>query len=587
MALLGEMRRRNIFKVSLAYMITAWLIIQIADVLFPTFGAPPWVMQVLVLGLILMFPIAVLLSWAFELTPEGFKATADVDKTQSITITTGRKLNHIVTGLLGTAVVFLVIDNYVLVDTEPPEIDVAYRRTIAVLPFDNRSAAEEDAEFLADGIHDELLSRLAQISDLSVISRTSVLTYRDTTSNIREIGAALGAGSVLEGSVQRSGDSVRIIMQLIDAQTDEHIWADTYDTEITAANIFSIQAEISTAIAGELQAQLDKQEESRIQRVPTESMQALEAYFAGKRALARRDGDSLRAAMTHFERAVDIDPQFALPWSGLVEAWLELANYEANADADEIRLSATAAANRAIALDPESPNVLAAYGWQQLLHYYDWRGAEASFEAALAIDASNSNALHWYSHLLSWQGKHDAAIEIANRALTSDPFSILMATNLSFMLADARHWDEAFQVGDETLAKEPYSSLMANLWIANLRARRAVEAAVQLENWASATGRDVEAAKVLGAYIVRVQSGEETDPISQELLQRLNIRAQLPDVYAAIGDAEMTLAALADAQKTGIGFRSLLSMRINPSFDFIREDPRYTTLMARIGLSDN
>jgi len=199
MALLGEMRRRNIFKVSLAYAIVSWLTVQVADIILPTFSAPQWVMQVLVLGLILIFPIAVLLSWAFELTPEGFKATADVDRTQSITVITGRKLNHIVTTLLILAVVFLVFDNYVLIEEVIPEADFDYRQTIAVIPFANNSAAEENAQFFADGIHDELLTRLAKIADLSVISRTSVMEYRDTTKNIIEIGEELGVGSILEG----------------------------------------------------------------------------------------------------------------------------------------------------------------------------------------------------------------------------------------------------------------------------------------------------------------------------------------------------------------------------------------------------
>ena len=175
MALLGEMRRRNIFKVSLAYAIVSWLIVQVADVILPVFVAPQWIMQVLVLMLILLFPIAVLLSWAYELTPEGFKATADVDRTQSITIKTGRKLNHIVIVLLSLAVLFLVFDNYIFRTEILPDPDVQYRQSIAVIPFANRSAAEENAEFFADGIHDELLTRLARVSDLRVISRTSVM----------------------------------------------------------------------------------------------------------------------------------------------------------------------------------------------------------------------------------------------------------------------------------------------------------------------------------------------------------------------------------------------------------------------------
>lgn len=583
---LGELRRRNIFKVSLVYALVSWLVVQIADVILPAFNAPAWIMQVLILLLILTFPIAVLLAWAYELTPTGLVATADVDRTQSITVQTGQKLNHIVIVLLGIAVLFLIGDNYIFVEPEIPENDVDYRRSIAIIPFVNRSADEEDAEFFAEGVHDELLTRLAQISDLRVISRTSVMEYKDTTRNIRQIGEELGVGSILEGGVQRAGDTVRINVQLIDTQTDEHIWAETYDRELNATDLFEIQSEISTAVAKQLKATLSDQEQERIGAVPTESMEALEAYFSGKRVLNQRGPDSMRAAIDSFKQAVSIDPQFSLAWSGLAEAWLELPNYVAFTDTMRVRIEAAAAANRAIALDPDSPNAAATLGWHQLLHKYDWDGAEKSFKGALSVDASNVNALHWYSHLLSWQGKHDEAIAVARRALEADPRSTLMFTNLSYILMDAQQWDEAFAIGAEVLEREPYSALMANMWIGEIRARRPLEAAIQLQEWAGATGRDAEAALALGELIVRAQSGEADIDAPEDLIDRMEIATNVPEIYAGLGNAEKTIIALQNAYKTGIGFRSLFSMRINPSYDFIREDPRFVELLRDIGLAD-
>lgn len=583
---LGELRRRNIFKVSLAYAIVSWLLVQIADVILPTFNAPDWVMQVLILFLILAFPVAVLLAWAYELTPTGLVATADVDRTQSITVQTGRKLNHIVIALLSIAVVFLIIDNYIFTDPDDPQLDVDYRRSIAVIPFVNRSADEEDAGFFSDGIHDELLTRLAQISDLRVISRTSVMEYKDTTKNMRQIGEELGVGSILEGGVQRAGDVLRINMQLIDTRTDEHIWADTFERELNTENLFAIQSEISATIADELDAQLNDAEQARIDDVPTDSMDALEAYFTGRQAANRRGPDSMPVAIEHFKRAVDIDPQFALAWSGLAEAWLELPNYVAGTDPLRVRMEATATANRAIALDPDSPNAAAAFGWHQLLHKYDWNGAERSFQHALSVDASNVNALHWYSHLLSWQGKHDEAIATARKALEADPRSTLMFTNLSYILGDAKRWDEAFSLGTEILERDTYSSLMANLWIFQIRARRPIEAALQLQEWARVTNRDVEAAVELGELIVRAQSGEAEVELTDDLIARMDIGTEVPEIYAALGNADRTIAALQNAHRTGVGFRSLLSMRINPSYDFIRDDPRFIALLDQIGLAN-
>ena len=586
MALLGEMRRRNIFKVSLAYAIVSWLVVQVADVLLPVFNAPQWIMQVLVLVLILIFPIAVLLAWAYELTPSGFKPTADVDRTQSITIRTGQKLNHIVVFLLALAVGYMLIDNYLIEDEIVVDPDFAYRQSVAVLPFVNRSESEENAAFFADGIHDELLTRLSQISDLRVISRTSVMEYRDTTMNLVDLGEELGVGSILEGAVQRTGDSVRINVQLIDARTDENIWADSFDRELNAENLFAIQSEISNAIAVELEASLSPAEQRRIEAVPTTNLPALEAYFIGRTRVSERTSASLPEAIDYFERAVTLDPQFAAGWAGLAEAWLELPNYVANADPQRVRREASSAAIRAVTLDPDSPDAQATLGWHLLVHNYDWDGAEASFREALQIDAVHGNALHWYSHLLSWQGKHSDAIAAAELAIEADPHSWLMKNNLVYMLIDARSWDDAFAMTDQLLEDQAYSALMANAWIGKLRARQSEDAVEMIFDWAEATDRDSEAAGELGELIIRAQGLGETVELSVDLIEQLALAAEVPELYAALGDAENTITALQSAHRTGIGFRSLLSMKINPSFDFVRDDPRFVALLEEIGLSD-
>ena len=586
MPLFGELRRRNIFKVSLAYAIVSWLIVQIADILLPVFNAPSWLLQALVLLLIFFFPIAVLLAWAYELTPEGFKPTAEVDRQQSITVRTGRKLNHIVVVSLSIAVVFLVVDNYLLPGPEdPPPSDMSYRKSIAVLPFDNRSAAEENAEFLADGLHDDLLTRLSKITELRVISRTSVMRYRAPTRNLREIGAALGVGSILEGGVQRNGDDVRIIVQLIDVTTDESLWADTFDAELTAANVFAIQSEISTEIADALEATLSSEEEARLAAVLTENTAALGAYFAGKRLLEARTSGALHESITLFEHAVSLDPGFAQAWAGIAEAWLELPNYDDDADPGKVRRGAATAAIRAVTLDPESPQALATLGWHQLLHNYDWDGAEENLRKALQIEPGNVTALHWYSHLLSWQGNHDDAIVAARLAVTGDPLSPLIKTNLNYILLDARQWSEAAEIADEVMQVASYAPLMSNVWIGHLRAGDVEDAATMLLRWANATGRNANAAMELGQLLISVLAlGEDTE-FPPHLVDRLSIRGQIPEIYAALGDAENTIASLRAAIASGTGFRSLLSMKINPSYDFVRDDERFRELLREVGLS--
>lgn len=586
MSLFSELQRRNVIKVSVAYIIVSWLLMQIADVIVPTFGAPPWVMQVLVFFLALGLPVAILLAWAFEMTPDGIKATSSVEKTQSTTSITGQRLNYIVMSLLALGVVFMVVDNYLLESPQVPSKGVDYRRTIAVIPFVNRSEASENAEFLSDGLHDELLTRLAKVADLRVISRTSVMEYRNSTKNIRQIGEELGVGSILEGGVQRSGNTVRINMQLIDARTDEHLWAEIYDGELNAANVFAIQSKIASEIVEALQAKLSPAEQRRISAVPTENMNALEAYFSAKKMLETRSPESLLAAIEEFNKATVFDPDFSLAWAGLAEAWIELPNYSPFADPARVRRESEIATNRAVELDPESPYALAVLGWHELLNNYDWIGANDAFSRALEIEATNVNALHWQSHLLAWQGRYDEAIVAAKAALKSDPFSILMATNLSYILGDARLWEQAFEVSDGILRKENYVSALENRWISNLRTRRAAEAAKYLRQWASATGRSIDAADELGQQLIRhIDSGAE-EKLTESTIARLQLRAELAEIYAVLGDVEGTIRSLQSSYEGGTGIRSLLSMRINPSYDFVRADPRFVDLLTKVGLAD-
>jgi TolB-like protein len=275
----AELKRRNVFKVAAAYIIVGWLIMQAGDTLAPALHLPDWVNSTLAFFLILGFPLALILAWAFEMTPEGIKKEREVDRTQSITQVTGQKLNRTIIALMAAALAYFAWDKF---GASPHgDVDLAQKSTdgisntqksgkksIAVMPFRNRSASEENAEFFSDGVHDELLTNLSRIKELKVISRTSVMNYRDTTKNMKQIGEELGVANILEGGVQRAGDTVRINVQLIDAATDEHLWAKVYDRQLTAENIFAIQTEIAHAIADALEATLSPREQELLATPP-------------------------------------------------------------------------------------------------------------------------------------------------------------------------------------------------------------------------------------------------------------------------------------------------------------------------------
>ena len=331
MSLIAELRRRNVFRVGVAYAIVAWLLIQVADVAFPALRLPDWTVTLVTALLIMGFPVALLFAWAFELTPEGIKPAKEVAPAESITHLTGRKLDFAIIGLLATALIFVVVDSYVL-EAKPEQAEVAAEqapaaeqvereKSIAVLLFDNLSG-DAATEPFTKGIHDDILTQISKIRALKVIARTS-MERLDPTLSIPEIGTKLGVGTVLEGGVQRAGDRVRINVQLIDCKTEAHLWAETYDRELTAANIFAFQSEIAKTVADTLRAALSPEEQDRLASIPTENLAAYEAYLLGRQRLARTTAAAFVEAVDYFQQAIELDPEFALAYVGLADSYVE------------------------------------------------------------------------------------------------------------------------------------------------------------------------------------------------------------------------------------------------------------------------
>jgi len=581
--LLSELKRRNVFRVAVAYVIATWVVTQVAATVFPILEAPDWTVKVVLLLTILGFPIALVIAWAYELTPEGIRRESDVERGASTAKQTGNKLDRSIIVVLLIGISWLVFDKFFSGDDLVSSTDG--KQSIAVLPFDNLSNDAANEPFTV-GIHDDLLTQISKIGALKTISRTSVLQYRDTTMTIPEIARELGVATVLEGGVQRVGDRVRINAQLIDAATDEHLWAETYDRELNATNIFSIQSEIAMAIADALQATLTDDEQKRLGNVPTKNIAALERYFIGKQMLEGRNPESLTGAAQYFQEVIDLDPNFALAYSGLADAYMLLPEYTANIDSRELQAKSEAAAAKALSLDPELPEVLTSMGWNRLIHDYDWAGAEELLSRALEIQSNNTGALHWLSHVLSWQGRHDEAIALAREAVAVDPLSRLMQMNLAYILTDAREYDEALALAHAVVAARPgWVSQLRNAFLHELRAGKIDAGAAGLEHWAASEGRDVTAARDIGRLIVLYHKTGEPQKISDELVTRLELgHEDLAQIYAFVGDGESALEELEIAVEERSGSRSVLGMGINPAYDFIRDDPRFVALLKRVGL---
>ena len=454
MSLFTELKRRNVFRVGIAYCVAGWLIAQVLDLAADAFNAPGWVMQMLIVVLLIGLPVALLLAWAFELTPEGIRRETRVEPGASITGQTGRKLDFAIVGLLLIAVPFLLLDRYVSPGREEALVDVMAESepSIAVLPFDNRSAREED-EYFVDGIHEDILNQLAKIQSLKVISRTSVLGYRDPTRNIRDIGRELQVATILEGGVQRAGQAVRINVQLISAATDELLWAESYDRELNTSNIFEIQSEIAAAIARELRTALSPELASRIATAPTQDIQAYNAYQQANAILSSADWAVSAKAAELYEEAILLDPGFALAYVKLAQIYINRYWY-LNREKSNLR-RAKAALDTALDIMPEAPealHVLADY------HYKGFRDDERALElldAAISRAPQSSDAISLRAYIHRRNGDLEKAVADLRKVLELDPRHARRQYGLAQTLGMMRRFEEAMPLYDRAIELSP------------------------------------------------------------------------------------------------------------------------------------
>ena len=578
----NELKQRNVFKVGLVYLVVGWALIQVADLMAPQMNLPEWTPRMITFVVMLGFPVALVMAWALELSPEGVKKAGGSNLPIYVfaVILAGFSFYWFFDSSAKTTTMSTGPDTGIAASadqTGPP--------SIAVIPFENMSGSDANDPFTV-GIHDDLLTQLSKINSLRTISRTSVLRYKGSAMSIREIGAELSVASILEGGVQRVGNNVRINVQLIDSATDVHLWAETYDRELSAANIFAIQSEIATAIATALKVTLTTVDQHRLASTPTDNLQALEAYFSGKQLADIRSEENLKKSLEFFDLAISLDPNFALAYAGRSYAWLLLPEYDAALDTVLSRRISKEAADKALSIEPDLPEGLTMRAWIQLRNY-EWGTAEATLNRALQIHPSNVDAMHWLSHILSWQGRHDEALAVAQKAVDIDPLSPLMSMNLSYIQMDAGLYELSIQTRDRTLhIKTDMFEQVRNMWLTFLRAGRYTDAVEALDTWARGTGRNAESAAKLSQLLSQHKKSGELIELPADILADLALGTEnLAQVYAAAGDRGNSLTQLMIALHERAGSRSVLSMRINPLYDFFREDPLFVKLMQEANLT--
>ena len=421
----AELKRRNVYKVAIAYAVVAWLLMQVATQVFPFLEIPNWAIRLVIMLIVIGFPIALVIAWAFELTPEGLKRTEFADELPK------KKLRNrawiyvvIVAGAISVSLFFF--GRYTAISTQSKPIEVP-AKSLAVLPFANLSGNPDNAYFAA-GIQDEIITRLAKITELKVISCTSTQRFKGAPDDLPAIAKQLGVANILEGSVQRTTDQLRVNVQLVEAATDAHLWADTFDRKLT--DIFKIESEIAKTVAETLQAKLSGSERNAIAAQPTENTKAHELYLKGRFFWDKRTGDNLKKSIDYFNQAIAADPNYALAYVGLADCYLLLEDYTGT-PAIETYPKAEAFAQHALQLDDllaEAHTSLACV----YTNLWQWEQAEEEFKRAIKLNPNYPTAHHWYSLCLLDLGRIDEAKAQIKRAHELDPLSLIIGTTLNY-----------------------------------------------------------------------------------------------------------------------------------------------------------
>jgi TolB-like protein len=460
MRLISELKRRNVFRVAIAYLVAAWVVLQVTDVLASILDPPAWAPKLVFFLLLLGFVAAVVLSWAYEVTEKGIQRETDADHGTEAGKLSPRKLDFAIIGLLAVAVAFLVLDNYLL--DEPPWRGADASPSVAVLPFVNRSPLAEDTFFI-DGMHDDILTRLAKLPSFDrVIARTSVERYRDTDKSIAEIGAELAVGAVLEGGVQRVGDRIRINVQLIDVEDDSHLWAEIFEKDLSLENLFAVQSEIAIEVASALLIVLSDDLSERLQQVPTTSMDAYREFVLGQAETAKRTPSALRDAEARFRTAIDIDPNFAQAYVAVADALALQWDWEpVRKNADLAMQERRKFIDQALSIDPtlgEAYVSLAYLKHQNGLTRLPLEADEAErlFQKGIALSPNYHRAYEWYGVHLWRTGKHnEECLAAFQKALELAPDHAAVRVLMYFTLRRLGRGGEALEALIEGVRQRP------------------------------------------------------------------------------------------------------------------------------------
>jgi TolB-like protein/Tfp pilus assembly protein PilF len=576
---LEEVKRRKVYRVAAAYIIAAGGIIQLASATFPAWELPNWSLRLVILLLLVGFPIALILAWAFDVTSQGIRATPDIPAPR-----TRRRRNIIM--LIATGVVISAATGFFLL---PRVAAHKVDKSIAVLPFENLSDEKENAYF-ADGVQDDVLTNLSKIGDLRVISRTSVMQYRGRPTNLREIGKALGVSNILEGSVRRSGNKVRVNVQLIDANTDEHVWANDYDGDVT--DVFALQSDLAREIANALQAKLSPAEKSQMTRKPTENGEAYLAFVqAHDLSCAWEDPVKLKQSEQLYQRAVDLDPNFALALARFsqLESWMSRTHEGTR----EHRGKARSLAERALQLQPDLPEAHLALGFSYYYGDNNYEAALKEFQIAQRGLPNDSEVYLAIGAIQRRQGKWTESTANLEKAASLNPKDTWPLHNLALNYQMQRNFDAANKTVDRGLQINPRG---IGLWDIKVKLAMAEKGDFSVYEQAVEKGKsfsvsDEERVKIIGEEANLLLFQRKYDQLLQ-LGQSFsdNALAAVPGSlamkYFAIGIAQKGLGDDAAARTALLRSKSILEEQLKQKPDDAELHVGFAKVLAWLGEKD-
>ncbi|HEY5643294.1 MAG TPA: hypothetical protein VIS31_10500 [Woeseiaceae bacterium] len=578
MSLFAELKRRNVFRVAAAYLVLAWLILQVGDTLAPALRLPDWVNPVLAFFLILGFPLAVFFAWAFEMTPDGLKLEKHVDRERSITPVTGRKLDRTIIVLLALALVYFIYESRIgdapdSADSPPVAAAAVSQPSIAVLPFVNMSSDAEQ-EYFSDGLSEELLNLLAKIPELKVTSRSSAFSFKGKDFKISEVGRELDVDHVLEGSVRKSGSKVRITAQLIRVHDDSHLWSETWDRSLE--DVFVIQDEIAAAVVSELKVRLL----GSVPRAVDGDPAAFSLYLQARHLSNQRTVESLTRAETLIDEAIAIDPDYTPAW--VLKAHIHSVQGDSGHTPSDVAFpKARRAVEHALELDPDYGRAHALLADVLSSHYNDWAGARREIERALALDPRDVDTLYQACVHYGLTRAHDLAIAYCEDAIERDPLFAPLYPTIGVIYQFKDDPETAYQWTSRLLDVAPGAN-GANYYAAlGLISLGRIDEAVEcLED------ETLDGFKQTGLAIAWHAAGDtgKSDAAMQALQAQVTggWYYQVAMARAYRGEVDAALTALEDAVTYhDVGATLLLD---DPYLDNIRDDPRFDAVIARLGI---